>query len=96
MFLGGLWCSAKKPPTATVLKPTITELHELENEGIRFCIYVRTYNLRLSECHAGIKVTTVTYGEVICRVKLLVIIADLPAKAALLNCIQYNGVQGWF
>ena len=26
MFLGGLWCSSKKPPTVTVIEPTITEL----------------------------------------------------------------------
>ena len=33
MFLGDIWCSAKKPPTATVVKPTITELCALEMEG---------------------------------------------------------------
>ena len=34
MFLGGIWCSAKKPPTVTVVEPTITELYALEMEGI--------------------------------------------------------------
>ena len=32
-FLGGIWCSAKKPPTVTMVKPTITELCALEMEG---------------------------------------------------------------
>ena len=35
MFLGGIWCSAKKPPTVTVVKPTVTELCALEMEGMR-------------------------------------------------------------
>lgn len=37
---------------------------------------------------------TSKYGEVTCKAKLLIIIADLPAKAALLNCNQYNGQYG--
>ena len=28
------------------------------------------------------------------KAKLLIAIMDLPAKAALLNCTQYNGVHG--
>ena len=42
----------------------------------------------------GIKLMTSKYGEVTCKAKLLIIIADLPAKAALLNCNQYNGQYG--
>lgn len=33
-------------------------------------------------------------GDVTCKVKILSCIADLPAKAALLNCTQYNGQYG--
>ena len=32
--------------------------------------------------------------EVVCRVKLLMAVADLPAKASILNCNQYNGKFG--
>lgn len=42
MFLGGIWCSAKKPPTVTVVKPTVTELCALEMEGIILCDYIRS------------------------------------------------------
>ena len=43
MFLGGIWCSAKKPPTVTV-KPTITELCALEMEGMKlYTQYVYLY-----------------------------------------------------
>lgn len=33
-------------------------------------------------------------NDVFCRVKLLMVVADLPAKAAVLNCNQYNGKFG--
>ena len=42
----------------------------------------------------GLKVTMQKYGDITCRAKLLFAIADLPAKAALLNCVQYNGKYG--
>ena len=42
----------------------------------------------------GIRVVTKRYGEVTCRATLLFASADLPAKAALLNCNQYNGQYG--
>ena len=32
--------------------------------------------------------------DVLCRVKLLMVVADLPAKASVLNCNQYNGKFG--
>ena len=47
-----------------------------------------THNLIL-----GIKVRT-GEEEVVCRVKLLMVVADLPAKALVLNCNQYNGKFG--
>ena len=37
---------------------------------------------------------TSKYGEVICKAKLLIIIAHLLAKAALLNCNQFNNQYG--
>lgn len=34
------------------------------------------------------------YGEVTCKARLLFALADLPAKAALYNIIQFNGKYG--
>lgn len=42
----------------------------------------------------GIKVTTKCHGEVTCKAMLLFTVTDLPAKAMLLNCHQYNGEYG--
>jgi hypothetical protein len=33
-------------------------------------------------------------GEIVCRARLLFVVADLPAKASLLNIIQFNGKFG--
>ena len=33
MFLGGIWCSSRKPPTVTIVEPTIKEINKLEIEG---------------------------------------------------------------
>ena len=41
----------------------------------------------------GITVATSHSGEIACKAKLLVV-ADLPAKASLLNCNQLNGHYG--
>ncbi|CAI8033384.1 hypothetical protein GBAR_LOCUS18830 [Geodia barretti] len=35
MFLAGIWCSSKKPPTAHCLKAVVEELEFLATEGIR-------------------------------------------------------------
>ena len=42
----------------------------------------------------GVNVNTSENGEVTCKAILLMVIADLPAKAALLNCNQFNGEYG--
>ena len=38
----------------------------------------------------GVKVNVKGEGETICRATLLFVVADLPAKASLLNIIQLN------
>ena len=42
----------------------------------------------------GVKVNVKGEGETICRARLLFVVADLPAKASLLNIIQFNGKFG--
>ena len=42
----------------------------------------------------GVKVDVKGKGETICRARLLFVVADLPAKASLLNIIQFNGKFG--
>lgn len=41
----------------------------------------------------GVKVS-VKGEDVVCRARLLFVVADLPAKACLLNMIQFNGKFG--
>ena len=47
-------------------------------------------------CASGFIGVRVKIGakDVIIRVKLLMVVADLPAKASLLNCNQFNGKFG--
>ena len=42
----------------------------------------------------GVKVSVKGEGEIVCRARLLFVVADLPAKASLLNVIQFNGKFG--
>ena len=38
MFLGGIWCSTKKPPTAECLGPNLEEIQGLTADGK--CCYI--------------------------------------------------------
>ena len=42
----------------------------------------------------GVKVKIKSEVEIVCRARLLFVVADLPAKASLLNMIQFNGKFG--
>lgn len=45
-------------------------------------------------CFTGVQVDIPGFGQKTIQVKLLCAILDLPAKASLLNCNQYNGSFG--
>ena len=78
----------------TFLKPIIEHLKLLASEGEvcmkSSCIHA-FYSLFLF--FPGITVT-VNNVAVTCKAKLLISVADLPAKASLTNCNQYNGQYG--
>ena len=38
MFLAGIWCASKKPPTSECLTPILQELESLATDGI--CINI--------------------------------------------------------
>lgn len=44
--------------------------------------------------HTGVEVTLPNQAPVVCRAKLLFNVCDLPAKAVIMNCNQYNGKHG--
>ncbi len=44
--------------------------------------------------HAGVEVTLPDGSKSICKAMLLFAVCDLPAKAALMNCNQFNGKHG--
>lgn len=54
------------------------------------CIYMFV----LIACVAGTVVTTLDGESVVCRVALVCATLDLPARAAVLNMIQFNGYWG--
>ena len=92
MFLGGIiWCSSSKPPTTECLMPIIMELESLSTVGMcAYAMYVCCHNYGV----VGVNVNVKGEGEVICRARLLFVVADLPAKASLFNITQFNGKFG--
>lgn len=44
--------------------------------------------------HAGLEIDIPNVEKRVLRAQLLCAIVDLPAKAALMNCVQYNGQYG--
>ena len=100
MILPGLWCSICKPAALSMLEPILMRLKTLD-EGV----FLRTLynNTLLSPCMylhiyicitAGLEVEIPDVGKCVVRAQLLCAVVDLPAKAALLNCLQYNGRYG--
>ena len=91
-----LWCSKGKAPAETVLHSLCNEINTLQTEGtctVNVQISFMCVNI-LKICTEGIRVSVDEGLEVTCRAKLLFCVADLPAKAVLLNSVQYNGKYG--
>ena len=44
--------------------------------------------------NAGCEIDVPGMGQQVVKAQLLCVVTDLPAKAAILNCIQYNGEYG--
>ena len=90
--LAGLWFDRAKPTMTTFLGPFVKELNLLLTKGIHFR-YISMVDHCLSNVLVGIVVNT-PVGEVTARAKLLMFVADLPARALVLNMKQYNGKFG--
>lgn len=93
MFLAGMWCSSSKPPTTECLMPILQELESLSTVGM-YKQYMIAKQVLIVFCVLGVKVSVQGEGDVVCRAKLLFVVADLPAKASLLNMTQFNGKFG--
>lgn len=87
MLLAGLWCSTQKPPSFSFLEPVMNQLKDLEEKGI-YIIHCPLYYIPIAP---GIIVNIPEIGEQLVKGLLISAVVDLPAKAALLNCHQFNG-----
>lgn len=58
------------------------------------CIWILLYCLYSILTHLGIQVELPDGSLEICKAKLLFNVCDLPAKAVLMNCNQFNGKHG--
>ena len=94
MFLAGMWCSSSKPPTTECLMPILQELESLSTVGMYKQYIMIAKLVMIVLCVLGVKVSVQGEGEVVCRARLLFVVADLPAKASLLNMTQFNGKFG--
>ena len=90
MFLAGIRCGSKKPPSAHCLSAIVEELEFLATEGkvLKFVAFSHNHS------YTGIRVDFKGHRLLVCRARLLFALADLPAKAALYNVTQYNGQFG--
>lgn len=91
ILLAGLWCSNQKPPAFSFLEPTLSCLNSLENKGIYAHLNFLFISLFLN---IGFKVNIPGIGKKSVKATLLCVTLDLPAKAAMLNCNQFNGAHG--
>jgi hypothetical protein len=94
MLLFGIWCSHAKPPMHWLFKPFIDKLNTLYIQGAS-CSKTITDNY--CECLlllTGYYVQPPGMATHVCHGKVLYIVADLPAKAAIRYCSQFNGEHG--
>ena len=56
--------------------------------------HIHWHHVYISRNLTGVVVNSPGKEQFVCRAKLLFVIADLPAKASVLNCNQFNGRFG--
>lgn len=108
-MFAGLWYGSAKPDMTLFLKPLALSLKRLHDEGINHKLFVfsicnsdtyaythnyYTFNSLISLC-IGIRISSPGQDTVVCRVALVCSTCDLPAKAMVLNIVQYNGFYGY-
>lgn len=92
MLLAGLWCSTQKPPSFTFLEPFLACMKDMEEKGSHWTGHLHVHNNYLT--HVGYKIHIAGRGQQLVKAQLICAVMDLPAKAAILNCNQYNGQYG--
>ena len=93
MLFAGLWHGSIKPDMSLFLKPLAKSLQKLATEGIHILDCVKFSYTLLYMC-IGINIVSYQSTQINCKAILLCCTCDLPAKAAVLNCIQFNGFYG--
>ena len=97
LILAGLWYGTAKPDMGLFMEPLANILKQLYDEGRLCCmidlIILLTYILfnYISMCIIGVTVTLPDTSTVLCRAVLLCTTCDLPARAMILNMINFNG-----
>ena len=93
--MGGLWCAKDQPPLFQYFKPILERCKALETEGLTSHLYHNDHNsLFCIVCGAGVQVSIDENKTATCRVKVLCATIDLPAKAKVLDFVQFNGKFG--
>ena len=102
-IFAGLWYGDQKPDMTLFLRPLCEALTRLYNEGtsIFCCVYMhvsawfRNTAITLPFLVlVGVTISPPDAQSFTCRVALLAATFDLPARAAVMNFVQFNGYYG--
>lgn len=58
------------------------------------CFVIVVISYLILTLHSGVEVVLPDETVIVCKAKVLFAVCDLPAKAAIMNCNQYNGRHG--
>ena len=98
MVLAGIWCGHTEPLIRVFVKSFVEEVEELCHHSMQLsCLFRLLVTLQYivsPDCSAGLTVKLANGDNIFLKVNVLELVADLPAKAQLLNQIQYNGAFG--
>ena len=96
MIIAALWCGRDKPSFKIFLKAFTDEISHLQEEGnnSKLSMYRNGFKHPFVFSIAGFEYEGCEGALGQCKVQVLEVIADLPAKAQLLNQMQYNGNYG--
>lgn len=92
-LLAGLWYGSSKPEMSLFLQPLAETLTKLYKHGVLLFL-VHMYHVYMFMYLTGVGVTIHGRDKFTCCVALVCCTCDLPAKALVLNAVQYNGFYG--
>lgn len=92
-ILAGLWYGNAKPDMSVFLKPMASSLKKLYHDGlITRILCCKCYHFNFHGI--GVLVQLPGKGPVKCCSMLLCSTCDMPARALVMNMVQYNGFHG--